>query len=70
MSQHFFITTPIYYVNDVPHIGHTYTTVVADTIARYHRLAGDETFFLTGSDEHGEKIAEAAAHQAVLKVAV
>ncbi|UCE85383.1 MAG: methionine--tRNA ligase [Deltaproteobacteria bacterium] len=57
----FYVTTPIYYVNDVPHIGHCFTTIVADTLARYHRLAGDETFFLTGTDEHGEKIAEAAA---------
>lgn len=61
MSQRFYITTPIYYVNGEPHIGHTYTTVVADTLARYHRLCGEETFFLTGTDEHGEKIAEAAA---------
>ncbi len=61
MSRHYAITTPIYYVNAEPHIGHTYTTVVADTLARYHRLAGEETFFLTGTDEHGDKIAEAAA---------
>ncbi len=59
----FAITTPIYYVNAEPHIGHTYTTVVADTLARYHRMAGDETFFLTGTDEHGDKIAEAARAQ-------
>ncbi|MBW2394995.1 MAG: methionine--tRNA ligase [Deltaproteobacteria bacterium] len=57
------ITTPIYYVNAEPHIGHTYTTVVADTLARYHRMAGEETFFLTGTDEHGDKIAEAARAQ-------
>ncbi len=57
------ITTPIYYVNAEPHIGHTYTTIVADTVARYHRLIGDETFFLTGTDEHGDKIAEAAEAQ-------
>jgi methionyl-tRNA synthetase len=63
MSENFFVTTPIYYVNDVPHIGHTYTTVVADTVARYHRLAGEKTFFLTGTDEHGEKIAEAATRR-------
>jgi len=60
MSRPFYVTTPIYYVNADPHIGHTYTTVVADTLARYHRLAGEQTFFLTGSDEHGEKIAEVA----------
>lgn len=62
MSQRpFYITTPIYYVNDRPHIGHAYTTVIADTIARYHRLAGRDAFFLTGTDEHGAKIARAAA---------
>ncbi len=55
-----YITTPIYYVNDVPHIGHAYTTIIADTIARYYRLKGDEVFFLTGTDEHGQKIEEAA----------
>ncbi len=52
----FYITTPIYYVNDVPHLGHAYATLVADTLARYHRLAGYKTYFLTGTDEHGEKI--------------
>ncbi len=52
----FYITTPIYYVNDVPHVGHTYTTVVADALARYHRARGRDTRFLTGTDEHGEKI--------------
>jgi len=56
----FYITTPIYYVNDVPHIGHAYTTIAADVLARYHRGIGDEVFFLTGTDEHGAKIAEAA----------
>ncbi|OCS01355.1 methionine--tRNA ligase [Campylobacter fetus subsp. testudinum] len=55
-----FITTPIYYVNDVPHIGHAYTTIIADTMARYYRLVGYDTFFLTGTDEHGQKIEEAA----------
>jgi len=59
--ERFFITTPIYYVNAKPHLGHAYTTIVADSIARYHRLAGHETFFLTGTDEHGDKIVEAAA---------
>ena len=56
----FYITTPIYYVNDRPHIGHTYTTVLADVIARYHRLAGEDVFFLTGTDEHGQKVAQSA----------
>jgi methionyl-tRNA synthetase len=60
MSQKAYITTPIYYVNDVPHIGHAYTTIIADTMARYYRLRGYETFFLTGTDEHGQKIEEAA----------
>jgi methionyl-tRNA synthetase len=56
-----YITTPIYYVNAEPHLGHTYTTVVADTLARYHRSHGTPTFFVTGTDEHGDKIARAAA---------
>lgn len=55
-----FITTPIYYVNDVPHIGHAYTTIICDTLARFYRLRGDDVFFLTGTDEHGQKIEEAA----------
>jgi len=56
----FYVTTPIYYVNDAPHIGHAYTTVTADAVARWHRLLGDETFFLTGTDEHGLKVQRAA----------
>ncbi|MSP12272.1 MAG: methionine--tRNA ligase [Chloroflexi bacterium] len=56
----FYVTSPIYYVNDVPHIGHAYTTIAADTLARYHRLKGDATYFLTGTDEHGQNIARAA----------
>jgi len=56
----FYITTPIYYVNDVPHIGHAYTTVAADVVARYKRLLGSEVFFLTGTDEHGIKIEKTA----------
>ncbi|OFX26789.1 MAG: methionine--tRNA ligase [Armatimonadetes bacterium RBG_16_67_12] len=56
----FYITTPIYYVNDVPHIGHAYTTIAADVAARFHRLAGDEVWFLTGTDEHGINILRAA----------
>ncbi len=57
----FYVTTPIYYVNDRPHIGHAYTTVLADVLARYHRSLGDDTFFLTGTDEHGQKVEKAAA---------
>jgi methionyl-tRNA synthetase len=60
MPRKFYITTPIYYVNDVPHIGHAYTTIAADTLARYHRLRGDAVFFLTGTDEHGQKVEKAA----------
>lgn len=60
MEKTFFITTPIYYVNASPHIGHAYTTIVADVLARFHRLSGDRTFFVTGTDEHGDKIMEAA----------
>lgn len=56
----FYITTPIYYVNDVPHIGHAYTTIVADVLARWHRLNGEDVFFLTGTDDHGKKVATAA----------
>ena len=59
----FFITTPIYYINDIPHIGHTCTTVAADVVARLHRLKGEEVFFLTGTDEHGQKVAESAAKE-------
>ncbi len=55
-----YITTPIYYVNDVAHIGHAYTTIIADMLARYSRLTGAKTFFLTGTDEHGQKIAQSA----------
>jgi len=60
MTRAFYVTTPIYYVNAEPHIGHTYTTVLADTLARWHRACGEETFFLTGCDMHGEKVVEAA----------
>ncbi|GGD33853.1 methionine--tRNA ligase [Malaciobacter pacificus] len=55
-----YITTPIYYVNDVAHIGHAYTTIIADMLARYSRLTGQNTYFLTGTDEHGQKIAQSA----------
>ena len=56
----FYVTTPIYYVNDRPHIGHAYTTILADVLARYHRLLGIPTLFLTGTDEHGQKVQQAA----------
>jgi len=59
----YFITTPIYYVKDAPHVGHAYTTVNADALARWHRLLGDDVFFLTGTDEHGQKVARAAEEQ-------
>jgi len=61
----FYITTPIYYVNDVPHLGHAYTTIAADALARFHRMHGDDTWFLTGTDEHGQKIDQAAAKRGV-----
>ena len=60
MDKKFYTTTPIYYVNDKPHIGHAYTTVLADVLSRFHRSAGDATFFLTGTDEHGQKVQKAA----------
>ena len=61
----FYVTTPIYYANAEPHAGHAYTTIVADALARYHRLKGDDVFFLTGVDEHGAKIHEAAANAGI-----
>ena len=61
----FYLTTPIYYVNARPHLGHAYSTIVADAMARYHRLAGDDTYFLTGTDEHGDNIARVAAQAGV-----
>ena len=64
-QQTFYITTPIYYVNDIPHIGHAYTTIAADVLARYWRLRGREVFFLTGLDEHGQKVQQAAAKAGV-----
>jgi len=60
MKDTFYVTTPIYYVNDVPHIGHAYTTVAADILTRFYRLQGCKTFFLTGTDEHGQKVEKAA----------
>jgi len=64
-ARTFYLTTPIYYVNDRPHLGHAYTTILADTMARYRRLAGDDVWFLTGTDEHGDKIAQAAANAGI-----
>ncbi|HLF86467.1 MAG TPA: class I tRNA ligase family protein, partial [Nitrospiria bacterium] len=63
MPEKFYITTPIYYVNDIPHIGHAYTTVAADVLARHKRMMGYKTFFLTGTDEHGQKVERAASRQ-------
>ena len=60
MTKRFYVTTPIYYVNDVPHIGHAYTTIAADVLARFYRLQGYDVFFLTGLDEHGQKVQQAA----------
>jgi len=64
-SDHFFITTPIFYVNDAPHIGHAYTEVATDVLARWHRQSGDDTWFLTGTDEHGQKILRTATANGV-----
>jgi len=64
-NDHFYVTTPIYYVNDQPHIGHAYTTILADVLARYHRLLGVSTHFLTGTDEHGQKVQQAANKRGV-----
>jgi len=61
----FYVTTPIYYVNDVPHLGHAYTTIAADVLARWHRQKGDKTFFLTGTDEHGLKIQQTAEKKGI-----
>ena len=64
-SSSFSVSTPIFYVNDAPHIGHAYTEVAADVLARWHRQAGDDTFFLTGTDEHGQKILRTATANGV-----
>ncbi|MFO7979699.1 MAG: methionine--tRNA ligase [Candidatus Aminicenantes bacterium] len=64
-KQTFYITTPIYYVNDVPHIGHAYTTIIADAVSRYKKLAGEKVFFLTGTDEHGQKIEKSAQEKGI-----
>jgi len=65
MPKVFYITTPIYYVNASPHLGHAYTTIVADVLAKFHRMCGYDTYFVTGTDEHGDKIAEAARQAGV-----
>src|SRR2546421_6533215 len=65
MSTKFYITTPIYYPNAEPHLGHVYTTICTDVIARFHRLKGDDTFFLTGTDEHGIKMVKTAADRGI-----
>jgi methionyl-tRNA synthetase len=62
---HFYVTTPIYYVNDVPHVGHAYTTVIADAVRRFHQVIGDDTYFLTGTDEHGQKIERKAEEESL-----
>src|SRR5262245_43642516 len=59
-ARSFYVTTPIYYVNAAPHLGHAYTTIAADVMARHHRQRGEDVFFLTGTDEHGEPVADAA----------
>ncbi len=64
-NETFYVTTPIYYVNDIPHIGHAYTTIIADALARFNRLRGKDVYFLTGTDEHGQKIEKAAAEKSL-----
>ncbi|MEM8963396.1 MAG: methionine--tRNA ligase [Acidobacteriota bacterium] len=66
----FYVTTPIYYVNSLPHIGHIYSTLLADTLARWHRMGGERTYFLTGTDEHGQKIERAAAAEGIAPIAL
>ena len=65
MNRKFYVTTPIYYVNDKPHIGHAYTTILADVLASFHRSMGHDTYFLTGTDEHGQKVENAAAKNGI-----
>jgi len=64
-EKNFYLTTPIYYANDQPHIGHAYTTLLADVLSRYHKLMGYNVFFLTGTDEHGQKVQQAAQKRGV-----
>src|SRR5256885_6570631 len=68
MAKKFYISTAIHYVNDLPHIGHMYENVVADVIARHRRRMGDDVWFLTGTDEHGQKIERAAAKEGILPI--
>ena len=68
MGKPFYITTPIYYPSAKLHIGHAYCTTIADAVARYHRLAGDDVMFLTGSDEHGQKIQRKAEEMGVTPI--
>ena len=65
MAENYYVTTPIYYVNDKPHIGHSYTTVLADILCRFHGLFGEDSYMLTGTDEHGQKVEKAAAARGV-----
>jgi methionyl-tRNA synthetase len=67
-KESFYVTTPIYYVNDVPHIGHAYTTIIADAISRFKKLAGHDVFFLTGTDEHGQKVEKAAQEKGMTPI--
>ena len=69
MSEPFYVTTPIYYVNARPHLGHAYTTLVADVFNRFHRMCGQETYFLTGTDEHGDKVVRAAKEEGLSPLA-
>ena len=68
-AKTFYVTTPIYYVNDAPHIGHAYTTIAGDVLTRWHRQRGESVFYLTGTDEHGEKILTAATEHSKPAVA-
>lgn len=68
--QPYYVTTPIYYVNDEPHLGHIYTTIAADVLARHRRLSGDDVFFLTGVDEHGQKVQQAAEARGISPIAL
>src|SRR5271163_3323283 len=65
MKQRYYVTTPIYYVNGAPHVGHAYTSIAADVMARFKRLDGYDVFFLTGTDEHGQKVEQAAAEAGI-----
>ena len=64
-EKSFYLSTPIYYVNDAPHIGHAYTTVAGDVLTRWHRQRGEAVFFLTGTDEHGQKVLNTAEKNGV-----